>query len=83
MNEDNNVFSKSPASSYFLTEEEGLQTSWYTTRVKPFLNVLRYFFVQIWPAVNRTINAVVEFSIRLVKGVISIAIDQIKNFRGG
>lgn len=41
-------------------------------------NKLKTFLINIWPAIYRIINTVFYFVISLIKGIVALAIKQIK-----
>ncbi|MCL4418885.1 hypothetical protein M1146_02150 [Patescibacteria group bacterium] len=41
-------------------------------------NKFKIFLINIWPTIYRVINAVIYFVISLIKGIVTLAIKQIK-----
>lgn len=68
------------SSAYFLTEmsDEKPTTG---QRLRPIFDAIKYYAIRVWPYVQKIINTVVYFIITLIKGIVKLMIEQIKNFR--
>ena len=72
----------SDPSSYFVSEEDELKNIERKRKINTILQSIRYYAIKVWPFVNRVVQTVVYFMVNLIRGIVKIAIDQIKNFKG-
>lgn len=66
--------------SYFVTDMKGSGDT-LSTKSKPIFDAVRFYGVKIWPYLNRAFTAIFYFIVNVIRSIIKIAFDQIKNFR--
>lgn len=82
----NNPNVQPPSSQYAepspYSSEDSKQQAW-GSKFAPLWSRFQYYLREAWPWIYRAINHSIYFLISLIKGIVKIAIDQIKNFKGG
>lgn len=67
--------------AYFVNQYEDLSAIERKRKISNIFRTIQYFAVKIWPSVNKVIETIVYFLIGLIRAMVKIAIDQIKNFK--
>lgn len=59
------------------TEEESLHVE-QQQKINSFFSKLKYYFIQVWPAIYKTLNGILYWIMKTIKSSVSYAIQQIR-----
>lgn len=68
-------------SSYFPSEGEVSEKHRFSNRLKKIWNACEYYARQVWPWIYRLINFLVYETIKVIRGIVKIGLQQVGLFK--
>lgn len=75
------VTQSTPSSSYFLKEKEDFNNNSFKVKLRKYWDAFQYYARQVWPYVYRLINFLVYETIKVIRAIVRIGLQQVGLFK--